>query len=62
MGPGKEILLWYTKVGTTNAKRNGKTAIVKNYMQLVRRGNQTQVEQIIISGILPVMGSRRQGY
>ena len=37
------------------------TAIFMKYRQLVRRAKQTRVEQIILSGILPVMGSRGQG-
>ena len=49
-------------VGTNNAKREGTTAIGKKYRQLVRKAKQTHVEQIIMSGILLVMGSRGQGY
>ena len=62
VGPGKggPILV---HVGTNNAEREGTTAIVRKYRQLVRRAKQTRVEQIILSGILPVMGSRApQGY
>ena len=40
---------------------NKETAIIKKYRQLVRTPKQTQVEQIILSGILPVMGSRSHG-
>ena len=49
-------------VGTNNAEREDTTAIVRKYRQLVSRAKQTRVEQIILSGILPVMGSRGQGY
>ena len=49
-------------VGTNNAVREGKTAIVRKYKQLVRTHKQTRVEQIVLSGILPVIGSRGQGY
>ena len=35
--------------------REGTTAIVKKYMQLVRTLKQTRVEQIILSGVLPVI-------
>ena len=61
MGPGKggSILV---HVGTNNAEREGTIAIVRKYRQLVTRAKQTRVEQIILSGILPVMGSRGQGY
>ena len=33
-------------VGTNNAEREGATAIVRKYRQLVRRTKQTRVEQI----------------
>ena len=61
MGPGKggSILL---HVGYNNTKREGSTAIVRKYRQIVRRAKQTQVELTILSVILPVMGSRGQGY
>ena len=61
MGPGKggSILV---HIETNNAERDGATAKVRKYRQLVRRPKQTRVEQIILSGILPVMGSRGQGY
>ena len=61
MGPGKgrSILV---HIGTNNAEMEETTAIVRKYRQLVRRAKQTRVEQIILSGILPVMGIRGQGY
>ena len=59
MDKGDSILI---HVGTNNTEREGTTAIVRKYRQLVRRAKQIQVEQIILSGILPVMGSRGQGY
>ena len=37
------------------------SAIFKKYRQLVRTLKHIRVEQIILSGILPVMGSRGQG-
>ena len=49
-------------VGTNNAEREGTIAIVKRYDQFVRTHKQTRVEQILILGILPVMGSRGHGY
>ena len=49
-------------IGTNNKEREGTTAIIKKYRQLVRTFKHTQVEQIILSGVLPVMGSRGQGY
>ena len=47
-------------VGTNNAERKGTTAIVSKYRQLVRRAEQTRVEQVILLWILPVMGTRGQ--
>ena len=44
------------------AATEGITAIVRKYRQLVRTAKQTRVKQIILSWILPVMGSRDQGY
>ena len=49
-------------VGTNNIERQGTTAIVRKYRQLVRTLKQMWVKQIILSGILPVMGRRGQGY
>ena len=55
--------LWAGQGGSIFYTENeGTTAIVRKYRQLVRRAKQTQVEQIILSGILTVMGSRGQGY
>ena len=41
-------------IGTNNVEREGTTAIVRKYRQLVRTLKQKQVKQIILSGILPV--------
>ena len=37
-------------------------AIVKKYMNLLKRTKQATVGQLILSGILPVVGGRNQGY
>ena len=58
-GKGGSILV---HVWTNNTEREGTTAIVRKYRQLVGRAKQTRVEQIIMSGILAVMGNRGQGY
>ena len=42
-------------VGTNDADRDGITRIVKRYRELVEALKKTRVEQIILSGILPVM-------
>ena len=54
-GQGGSILI---HMDTNNADREGTTAIVKKYRKLVKTVKRTRVEQIIPSGILPVMGSR----
>ena len=45
-------------VGTNNVEREGTTAIVRKYKNLVRTLKQTWVEQVILTGILPVIGRR----
>ena len=54
-GQGGSILV---HVGTNNADRDGTTRIVKRYRDLVETLKKTKVEQIILSGILPVMRGR----
>ena len=49
-------------VGTDNVEREGTTAIVRKYRNLVRTLKQTRVEQVILSGILPAIGWRGQKY
>ena len=58
-GKGGSVLV---HVGTNNIEREGTTAIVRKYRQLVRTLKQTRVEQVILSGILPVMGRRGHKY
>ena len=41
-----------------NADRDETTRIVQRCRQLVEKIKKTRVEQIILSGILPVMGGR----
>ena len=54
-GQGGSILV---HVGTNNADRDGTTMIVKRYRELVETLKKTRVEQIILTGILPVMRGR----
>ena len=49
-------------VGTNNADREGTTAILEKYRDLLKKTKQARVGQIIISGILPVFGNKIQGY
>ena len=58
-GQGGSILVY---VGTNNADREGTTRITQRYRQLVGKLKKTGVEQIILSGILPVMGGRGVTY
>ena len=56
------IYIFLVHVGTNNVEREGTTAIVRKYRQLVRTLKQTRVEQVILSGILLVMGRRGHKY
>ena len=58
-GYGGSILV---HVGTNNADKEGTTAIVEEYRNLLKKAKQARVGQIILSGILPVFGNRIQGY
>ena len=58
-GQGGSILV---HVGTNNAAREGTTRIVQRYRELVGKLKKTRVEQIILSGILPVIGGRGATY
>ena len=49
-------------IGTNNADKEGTTAIVEKYRNLLKKTKQARVGQIILSGILPVFGNRIQGY
>ena len=58
-GNGGSILV---HIGKNNAVKEGTTAIVEKYINLLRKRKQARVGQIILSGILPVFGNRIQGY
>ena len=58
VGSGKDGSV-LVHIRTNNVEREGTTAIVRKYRQLVRPLKQTRV---ILSGILSVMGRRGQGY
>ena len=58
-GNGGSILV---HIGKNNADKEGATAIVEKYRNLVKKTKQARVGQIILSGILPVFGNRIQGY
>ena len=50
----------FVHIGTNNVEREGTTAIVRKYRNLFRTLKQTRVEQVILSGILPVIGRRHR--
>ena len=58
-GKGGTILV---HVGMNNAEKEGTTAIVDKYRNLLERTKEARVGQIILSGILPVFGNRINGY
>ena len=58
-GKGGSVLV---HAGTYNVEREGTTAIVRKYRNLVRTLKQTRVEQVILSGILPVIARRGHIY
>ena len=58
-GKGGTILV---HIGTNNADKEGTTAIVDKYRKLLKKTKEARVEQIILSGILPVFGNRLDGY
>ena len=58
-GKGGTILV---HIGTNNADKEGTTTIVDKYRKLLNKTKEARVEQIILSGILPVFGNRIEGY
>ena len=58
-GYGGSILV---HVGTNNTDKEGTTAIVEKYRNLLKKTKQARAGQIILFGILPVFGNRIQGY
>ena len=58
-GKGGTILV---HVGTNNSDKEGTTAIVDKYRNLLMKTKEARVGQIILSGILPVFGNRIDGY
>ena len=61
MGRGKGGSL-LVHIGTNNADKEGTSAIVDKYRKLLKKSKEARVEQIILSGILPVFGNRIDGY
>ena len=59
LGKGGSVLV---HIGTNTVEREGTTAIVRKYRNLVRTRKQTRVEQVMLSGILPLIGRRGHRY
>ena len=49
-------------IGTNNADKEGTTAILEKYRNLLKKTKQARAGQIILSGISTVFGNRIQGY
>ena len=49
-------------IGTNNADKEGTTAILEKYRNLLKKTKQARIGEIILSAILPVFGNRIQGY
>ena len=49
----------FVHVGTNDAEKDGTTAIVGKFRELVRDLKARRVGKIVVSGILPVMGKGR---
>ena len=58
-GNGGSILV---HIGTNNADKEGTTAIVEKYRNLLKKTKQARAGQIILSGMLPVFGNKIHGY
>ena len=61
MGRGNEGTM-LVHIGTSNADKEGTTATVKKYRNLLKKTKEANDRQIILSGIFPVFGTRSQGY
>ena len=55
LGKGGSVLVY---IGTNNVQREGTTAIVRKYRNLVRTLKQTWVEQVILAGVIGRRGHR----
>ena len=58
-GNGGSILV---HIVTNNADKEGTTAILEKYRNLLKKTKQARIGHIILSGMLPVFGNRIQGY
>ena len=58
-GQGGSVLV---HIGTINADMEGTSSIAQEFRELVGKSKKITVEQIILSGMLPVMGGRGATY
>ena len=58
-GTGGAVLV---HVGTNNAEKEGTSSIVGKYRRLIKTLKEARVGQIVLSGILPIMGGRGEEY
>ena len=58
-GMGGAVLV---QVGMNNAEKEGTSAIVGKYRRLIKTLKEARVGQIVLSGILPIMGGRGEEY
>ena len=58
-GTGGAVLV---HVGTNNAEKEGTSAIVGKYRRLIKTLKEARIGQILLSGILPIMGGRGEEY
>ena len=58
-GTGGAVLV---HVGMNNAEKEGTSAIVGKYRRLIKTLKEARVGQIVLSGILPIMGGRGDEY
>ena len=61
MGSGTGIAV-IVHVGTNKAEKEGTSAIVGKYWRLIKTLKVARVGQIVLSGILPIMGGRCEEY
>ena len=58
-GTGVAVLV---HVGTNNAEKEGTSAIIGKYKRVIKTLKEARVGQIVLSGILPIMGGRGEEY
>ena len=57
-----DVVMEGSYIGTNNTEKEGTTAIVKIYRNLLKKTKEARIGQIILSGILPVLFGTRNQY